>query len=97
MTFTVASLIIAYYAPTVIQAYGSGYSTAASFKTAMEGQSAVVKLATPVTYTLIAEQISLLPGINNIWSDCGNTTIEYFTEDFADLAEEIGFAEGGDY
>ena len=55
------------------------------------------ELATPVTYTLTAEQILLLPGINNIWSDCGNTTIEYFTEDFANLAEEIGFAEGGDY
>ena len=38
----------------------------------------VYPLATPVTYNLTAlEVIELLKGINNVWADCGNVSIEY--------------------
>lgn len=37
----------------------------------------VYKLATPVTYTLTAEQIVMLRGTNNVWADTGDTTLAY--------------------
>ncbi len=35
------------------------------------------ELATPQTYQLTAQQIELLTGTNNIWSDSGDVTVEY--------------------
>ena len=35
------------------------------------------KLDTPQTYQLTAQQIELLTGTNNIWSDSGDVTVEY--------------------
>lgn len=55
----------------------STYSTAAAFKTAMSGAQLVYELATPQTYQLTAQQIDLLTGDNNIWSDSGDITLEY--------------------
>jgi hypothetical protein len=57
----------------------------------------VLWLAEPITYQLTPQQIALLRGNNNVWADTGDTTLKYFTTAFEDLAEEIGFAEGGDY
>ena len=51
----------------------SSYTDAASFKTAMSGVQLVYELATPVEYTLSAEQvIESLQGQNNVWADTGN-------------------------
>lgn len=57
----------------------------------------VYELATPVTYTLTPQQIAMLRGNNTLWVDTGDVTLKYFTTAFEDLAEEIGFADGGDY
>ena len=54
----------------------SAYSDATTFKTAMSGVHCVYPLATPQTYQLTAQQITLLTGDNNIWSD-GAVTLEY--------------------
>lgn len=41
------------------------------------GAHVVYKLATPTTVQLTAQQIDLLTGDNNIWSDSGDITLEY--------------------
>ena len=37
----------------------------------------VYELATPVTYQLTPQEIKTLLGVNNIWSDAGNTAVTY--------------------
>ena len=54
----------------------SRYTDPSAFKTAMNGVQLCYELATPQTYQLTAQQIELLIGTNNIWSD-GNVTAEY--------------------
>lgn len=49
---------------------------AAAFKTAMSGVQCVYPLATPQTYQLTAQQVELITGTNNIWSD-GEVTVEF--------------------
>ena len=41
------------------------------------GAQVVYELASPQTYTLIAQQIALLLGTNSIWSDTGDMACEY--------------------
>lgn len=55
----------------------SAYTDAAVFKTAVSGQKLVYPLATPVTYQLTPTEVTTLLGTNNIWSDCGDSTVEY--------------------
>ena len=55
----------------------STYTAAADLKTALNGVYAVYSLATPETYTLTPEQVELLTGVNNIWSDAGAVTVEH--------------------
>ena len=45
------------------------YNNVADFKTALSGQQIVYELATPQTYQLDPQTISLLHGNNNVWSD----------------------------
>lgn len=52
--------------------------TAAEFKTAMAGVKFVYKLATPQTYTLDPQTVRSLVGNNNIFSDTGNTSLDYW-------------------
>lgn len=51
--------------------------TAADFKTAMSGVQFVYQLATPLTYTLAYEAVTLLKDINNIWADTGDLELTY--------------------
>lgn len=53
------------------------YSSIADFKTAMSGVQLVYPLATPVEYTLTPTEVTTLLGTNNIWADCGDSTVEY--------------------
>lgn len=53
------------------------YSDAASFKTAMNGVQLVYELATPLTYTLTAQQIQTLLGTNNVWASSGKILLRY--------------------
>lgn len=54
----------------------SRYTDAAAFKTAMDGVQLVYELATPQTYQLDPQTISLLHGNNNVWSD-GSVEVTY--------------------
>ena len=52
------------------------YTDATSFKTAVNGIQLCYELATPQTYQLTPQEISLLQGTNNVWSD-GDVTVMY--------------------
>jgi len=55
--------------------------TTSAFKTAMDGQTLVYELTTPVSYTLTAEELgavlTTLYGTNNIWADTGDISVDY--------------------
>lgn len=40
----------------------------------------VYKLANPYTIQLTPQQLSMLKGTNNVWSDCGETTLSYIAD-----------------
>ena len=52
--------------------------TAEQFQTAVNGVQLVYELATPLTYQLTtAQQLTTLLGLNNIWADTGDTSVDY--------------------
>ena len=53
------------------------YTDATAFKTAMDGVQLVYELSTPQTYQLTPQEVELLLGTNNLWTDCGDSTVEY--------------------
>lgn len=54
----------------------NAYTDAASFKTAMAGQTLVYELETPIEYTSSHQQLTTLQGQNVVWSD-GTVTLTY--------------------
>lgn len=59
----------------------STYESVEDFVTAINGQTLVYELATPLTYNLTPTQIRSLIGLNNIYGDCGNiTSCKYFSK-----------------
>lgn len=59
----------------------TNYTDVSTFVTGMSGVKLCYKLATPFTVQLTAQDnITTLLGQNNIWSDTGNTTIEYYAD-----------------
>ena len=40
----------------------------------------VYPLANPVEYQLTPQQLDTLYGVNNVWSDCGDTTLSYVAD-----------------
>ena len=52
-------------------------TSASDFKTAVKGVQVVYELYTPFTIHLSAEQLKLLQGTNNVWSNAGNVTLKY--------------------
>jgi hypothetical protein len=57
----------------------TSYTDATAFKTAMDGVQLCYELATPQTYQLTPQQIDLLLGTNNVWSD-GDVSVTYITD-----------------
>ena len=55
----------------------TSYSAAAAFKAAVTGATLVYPLAEPFTCRLTPQLISSLSGVNHIWSDAGDVTVEY--------------------
>lgn len=51
--------------------------TASDFKTAMSGVQLCYELATPQTYQLTPQEVQLLLGQNNVWTDCGSVEVTY--------------------
>jgi hypothetical protein len=57
--------------------YAPDYTTVADFLNAMQGAKLVYPLATPTTIQLPPCPIDTLEGVNNIWADTGDTTLQY--------------------
>jgi len=57
----------------------SSISSTSAFreKLAENGTDVVYPIATPQTYQLTPTEVSTLLGQNNIWCDCGDTTVDY--------------------
>lgn len=59
--------------------YDENYNTASSpsaFKQAMSGVQLCYELATPQTYQLTAQEVSLITGKNNVWNEDGDVILE---------------------
>ena len=70
--------------------------TGSAFKTAMNGIQFCYPLATPITYTLTPQEITMLTGQNHIFSDTGQTTISYYdnqtsTDPYVDYSATSAF------
>ena len=55
----------------------TSYSSASEFTTAMSGVQLVYELATPIEVQLSPVQIQALQGINNLWCDTGDISVDY--------------------
>lgn len=55
----------------------NSYSTSADFKASLTGQTAVLKLSTPIEVQLTPEEVNTFYGVNNFWADTGDTEVEY--------------------
>lgn len=64
----------------------SAYSDTASLTTALNGQTMVYELATPIEITLSPTQIEMLLGENNLWADAGS--VKAYVAD-AELIEHV--------
>ena len=58
----------------------SNYSDPNVFKTAMSGVQLCYELATPIEVDLTPTEITTLLGTNNIFADCGDTTVNYYAD-----------------
>lgn len=66
---------ICVYSNGYIYVKDSRYTSAADFKTAMNGVQLVYELATPTDLTFTPQTVTLNEGINNVWSEQGDVTI----------------------
>lgn len=59
--------------------FKTSYATVAAWKTALASDSVqlLYELNTPFTVQLTSNDITTALGQNNIWNDCGDTTVEY--------------------
>jgi hypothetical protein len=55
----------------------SRFDNADDFKAAMNGVQFCYPLLEPITYQLTPHEVKSLLGINNIYADCGNVSVEY--------------------
>lgn len=60
---------------TYLKICDTNYSSGADFKTAMSGHYICYELATPQTYQLTPQEVELLTGTNNVWSDASDTEL----------------------
>lgn len=58
--------------------YDSRYTDVETFLSAEGEKNIVYPLSTPEDFTFEPVKIDSFPGVNNIWSDCGNTAVEYY-------------------
>ena len=63
----------------VISVRDEAYTSASTFKDAMEGVMLCYALATPVEYQLTAQHIKTLVGTNNVWASSGDIVSIKFT------------------
>ena len=68
------------------------YADAAAFKAAMSGVQFVYELATPIEVDLTPTEITTLLGTNNIFADCGDTTVAYYADPTLYINKKIAAA-----
>lgn len=68
----------------------SNYSDATAFKSAMNGVQLCYELSTPTTYTLTPSTINTLSGVNNVWADSGDCSIEYYADTKLYIDKKLG-------
>ena len=56
------------------------------------GAQVVYELATPLTYNLTPQEITSLLGQNNIWADCGDTSVTYRADTTLYISKKIAEA-----
>lgn len=66
----------------VTPSWAQSLTTVADYNTALASNpvNLVFKIATPQTYQLTPAEVEALLGVNNIWSDAGDVTVEYGTD-----------------
>ena len=57
--------------------YDARFTDTTAFAEAMSGVQLVYELATPIVYDLTPTEVTTLLAQNNIWADCGDSTVEY--------------------
>ena len=67
----------------------TAYTDRIAFRTAMTGKYVVYPLATPFDIDLTPEVISAVVGVNNVFGDCGSSTVEYLNKASADMYKNI--------
>lgn len=65
------------------------YTDANDFKTAVMGQKLVYELANPITLAIASQAIPTLLGENNIFSNCGDVEVTYYTSKSNDILDFI--------
>lgn len=55
------------------------YASASAFKTAVTGQTLCYEITNPTTVQLTAQEVELLVGLNQVWANSGDVTVEYGT------------------
>lgn len=70
----------------------STYTDVDLFKEAMNGVYLVYPMKTPQTFQLTPTEIKSMFGINNIYADCGNISVEYRADTSAYIAKKIAEA-----
>ena len=63
--------------PKYVLVRDTAYTDAATFKSAMSGVQLVYELAIPQTYQLTPTEVKSILGLNNVWADCGDVSVEY--------------------
>lgn len=76
-------IVNGYWADNTVRVETTLQSTAASFKTAMQGVTLVYPLATPSTYPLTASQVTTLLGYNRIYTNGDTLEVTYRTDKYA--------------
>ena len=89
---TTLTSIIALPATKRLYVRDNRFSTAADFKTAVTGQTASYPLATPIEVDLTPTEITTLLGTNNIFADCGDTTVDYYADTTLYINKKIAAA-----
>lgn len=75
-----------------------GFTTKAEWDALIASDCQIAyELATPQEITLTPQQITLLQGENNLWSDTGNTTLTYMADGRADDVEALNILLAGRY
>ncbi len=69
--------IASYNGETLPSTWISDRDVYAEGTTPTTGAQVVYKLATPITYDLTPQEITSLLGVNNVWSDTGDTDVTY--------------------